>query len=67
MHYLFACNKSWCILTDNDLKNWDYLVEWKQSEVQCKQERMCKQEMMIVDCVYSRINMINVLILALIW
>ncbi len=56
MHYLFTCNKSWCISTDNDLKNWDYWVKWKQSEVWYKQKIMCKQEMMIVDCVYNRIN-----------
>ncbi len=66
MYYLFACNESWCISTDNDLKNWDYQVEWKQSEVRYKQEMMCKQEMMTVDCVYNKINMMNVLILALI-
>ncbi len=49
------------------MKNWDYWVEWEQSEVWCKQEIMCKQEMMTVDCVCSRIDMMNVLILALIW
>ncbi len=64
LNYMY---ESWCILTNNDLKIWYYRVEWKQSEVQCKQEMMYKQEIMTVNCIYNKINMINVLILALIW
>ncbi len=68
MHYLSACNTSWiwCKLFNHDLKsydnwvencnNWvedsDNWVEWKQSEVQCQQEMMIEQTVLIVSLLW---------------
>ncbi len=68
MHYLSACNTSWiwCKLFNHDLKscdnwvencnNWvednDNWIEWKQSEVQCQQEMMIEQTVLIVSLLW---------------